>query len=138
LGEFFALAASLEHLSDTTGNKQALVLAQTLDRATGTFLEEDRSPGRKIGMIDNRGSHFYLALYWAQELAKQTDDAALAATFAPVAEALTAGEEQIVAELIDVQGKHAEIGGYYYPNVELVNKVMRPSTTLNAVIDGIN
>ena len=138
LGEFFALAASLEHLSDTTGNKQALVLAQTLDRATGTFLEEDRSPGRKIGMIDNRGSHFFLALYWAQELAKQTDDAPLAATFAPVAEALTAGEEQIVAELIAVQGKHAEIGGYYYPDVELVNKVMRPSATLNAVIDAIH
>jgi isocitrate dehydrogenase len=137
LGEFFALAASLEHLSDTTGNKEALVLANTLDRATGTFLEEDRSPGRKIGMIDNRGSHFYLAMYWAQELAQQTDDAALAAAFAPVAEALSSGEEKIVAELIAVQGKHAEIGGYYYPNVDLVNKVMRPSATFNAVIDGI-
>jgi isocitrate dehydrogenase len=138
LGEFFALAASLEHLSDTTGNKKALVLANTLDRATGTFLEEDRSPGRKVGTIDNRGSHFYLALYWAQELAKQSDDAALASIFAPIADALAKGESKIVAELIAVQGKPADIGGYYRPNVELVNKVMRPSATFNAVIDAIH
>jgi isocitrate dehydrogenase len=137
LGEFFALAASLEHFSITTGNAQAQILADTLDRATGTFLEEDRSPGRKVGMIDNRGSHFYLGLYWAQELAKQTDDAALAATFAPVAEALAANEKQIVDELIAVEGKHAEIGGYYRPNVDLVNAVMRPSATLNGIIDAI-
>ena len=137
LGEFFALAASLEHLATTTGNKQAQILADTLDRATGTFLEEDRSPGRKIGMIDNRGSHFYLGLYWAQELAKQSDDAALAAKFAPVAEALAASEKQIVEELIAVQGKHAEIGGYYRPNVDLVNSIMRPSVTLNGIIDSV-
>ncbi len=137
LGEFFALAASLEHFSITTGNGQAKVLADTLDRATGTFLEEDRSPGRKIGMIDNRGSHFYLGLYWAQELAAQSDDAALAATFAPVAAALAADEKQIVEELIAVQGKPADIGGYYRPNVDKVNAVMRPSATLNGVIDAI-
>ena len=137
LGEFFALAASLEHFSITTGNTQAKVLADTLDRATGTFLEEDRSPGRKIGMIDNRGSHFYLGLYWAQELASQSDDAALAATFAPIAAALAADEKKIVEELVAVQGKPADIGGYYRPNVDKVNAVMRPSATLNAVIDSI-
>ncbi|BAV00082.1 monomeric isocitrate dehydrogenase [Aurantimicrobium minutum] len=138
LGEFFALAASLEHLADTTGNTQAKVLADTLDRATGTFLEEDRSPGRKVGTIDNRGSHYYLGLYWAQELAKQTEDAALAARFAPVAEALASQEEQIVGELIAVQGKPVNIGGYYRPKTELVDQVMRPSVTLNGVIDSIN
>ena len=138
LGEFFALAASLEHLSDTTGNKKALVLSSTLDRATGTFLEEDRSPGRKVGTIDNRGSHYYLALYWAQELATQTDDAELAAIFAPIAEALASQEETIVAELIAVQGKPADIGGYYKPDADKIVKVMRPSATLNKVIDSIN
>ena len=138
LGEFFALAASLEHLSDTTGNKKALVLSTTLDRATGTFLEEDRSPGRKVGTIDNRGSHFYLGLYWAQELATQTDDAELAAIFAPIAEALASQEETIVAELIAVQGKPADIGGYYKPDAVKIEKVMRPSATLNKVIDSIN
>ena len=138
LGEFFALAASLEHLSDTTGNKKALVLSSTLDRATGTFLEEDRSPGRKVRTIDNRGSHYYLALYWAQELATQTDDAELAAIFAPIAEALASQEETIVAELIAVQGKPADIGGYYKPDADKIVKVMRPSATLNKVIDSIN
>ena len=137
LGEFFALAASLEHFAQTTGNAKAQVLADTLDRATGSFLENDRSPGRKLGTIDNRGSHFYLAMYWAQELAGQSDDAELAAAFAPVAAALTAGEEQIVAELIAVQGSPVDLGGYYRPNVERVTAVMRPSATLNAVIDGI-
>ncbi|WP_295788890.1 NADP-dependent isocitrate dehydrogenase [uncultured Microbacterium sp.] len=137
LGEFFALAASLEHLADTTGNDRARVLAQTLDAATGTFLENDKSPGRALGTIDNRGSHFYLALYWAQELAQQTTDADLAAVFAPVAEKLAAEEQTIVAELNAVQGHHAEIGGYYRPNTELVEKVMRPSATLNAVVDAL-
>ncbi|MDR6690334.1 isocitrate dehydrogenase [Microbacterium sp. 1154] len=137
LGEFFALAASLEHLADTTGNERARVLAQTLDAATGTFLENDKSPGRALGTIDNRGSHFYLALYWAQELAQQSTDADLAAVFAPVAEKLAASEETIVAELNAVQGHHAEIGGYYRPNTELVEKVMRPSATLNAVVDAL-
>ncbi|WP_144829143.1 NADP-dependent isocitrate dehydrogenase [Microbacterium sp. BH-3-3-3] len=137
LGEFFALAASLEHLADTTGNERARVLAQTLDAATGTFLENDKSPGRALGTIDNRGSHFYLALYWAQELAKQSTDADLAQVFAPVAEKLAAEEQTIVAELNAVQGHHAEIGGYYRPNAELVEKVMRPSVTLNAVVDAL-
>ena len=137
LGEFFALAASLEHLADTTGNDRARVLAQTLDAATGTFLENDKSPGRALGTIDNRGSHFYLALYWAQELAKQSTDADLAQVFAPVAEKLAAEEQTIVGELNAVQGHHAEIGGYYRPNTELVEKVMRPSATLNAVVDAL-
>ena len=138
LGEFFALAASFEHLAQTTGNAQAQVLADTLDRATGTFLEEDRSPGRKVGTIDNSGSHYYLALYWAQELAAQSSDAALAAIFAPVADALSSHEEKIVAELIAVQGKPADIGGYYKPDAAKIEKIMRPSATLNAVIDSLN
>ena len=138
LGEFFALAASFEHLADTTGNVKAQVLADTLDAATGTFLENDKSPGRALGTIDNRGSHFYLALYWAQELAGQQADPELAAAFAPVAEALAASEEQIVAELVAVQGTPAEIGGYYRPNSELVEAVMRPSATFNGVIDGLS
>lgn len=137
LGEFFALAASFEHLAGYTGNPHAKVLADTLDAATGTFLEEDKSPGRALGTIDNRGSHFYLATYWAQELARQTVDAELAAAFAPVAEALTSNEETIVAELVAVQGSPAEIGGYYRPNPALVEKVMRPSATLNGIIDGL-
>ena len=137
LGEFFALAASLEHLADFTGNVKAQVLADTLDAATGTFLENDKSPGRALGTIDNRGSHFYLALYWAQELAKQQADPELAAAFAPVAEALAAAEEQIVEELVAVQGSPVDIGGYYRPDAELVTGVMRPSATFNAVIDGL-
>jgi isocitrate dehydrogenase len=137
LGEFFALAASLEHLAVTTSNPRAQVLADTLDRATGTFLEQDRSPGRKIGMIDNRGSHFYLGLYWAQELAAQTDDATLAATFAPVATALSAGEKQIVAELAAVQGTPVDIGGYYRPDAQKVEKVMRPSASFNAIVSAL-
>lgn len=137
LGEFFALAASLEHLADTTGNERARVLAQTLDAATGTFLENDKSPGRALGTIDNRGSHFYLALYWAQELAQQSTDADLAAVFAPVAEKLEASEQTIVSELNAVQGNHAEIGGYYRPDAALVEKIMRPSATLNTVVDGL-
>ncbi|WOF24298.1 NADP-dependent isocitrate dehydrogenase [Microbacterium betulae] len=137
LGEFFALAASLEHLAQTTGNAQAQVLADTLDAATGTFLDEDRSPGRKLGTIDNRGSHFYLALYWARELATQTEDAALAAAFAPLAERLAADERTIVDELVAVQGKPADIGGYYRPDAAKATAVMRPSATLNAAIDAL-
>jgi isocitrate dehydrogenase len=137
LGEFFALAASLEHFSQTTGNAKALVLANTLDRATGTFLEEDRSPGRKLGMIDNRGSHFYLGLYWAQELATQNEDAQLAAAFAPIAAALAENEEKIVGEMVAVQGKPVDIGGYYRPDVKLVDQVMRPSATLNGIISSL-
>jgi isocitrate dehydrogenase len=137
LGEFFALAASLEHLATTTNNSKAQVLADTLDRATGTFLEQDRSPGRKIGTIDNRGSHFYLGLYWAQELAGQTQDAELAAKFAQVAKTLTDAEAKIVEELVAVQGKPVEIGGYYLPNIDLVTKAMRPSATFNQAIDSL-
>ncbi|WP_345801721.1 NADP-dependent isocitrate dehydrogenase [Microbacterium sp. AZCO] len=135
LGEFFALAASLEHLADFTGNVKAQVLADTLDAATGTFLENDKSPGRALGTIDNRGSHFYLALYWVQELAKQQADPELAAVFAPIAEALAAQEQTIVDELLAVQGSPVDIGGYYHPDAELVTAVMRPSATFNEVID---
>ena len=134
LGEFFALAASLDHLATVTGNAKAKVLADTLDRATGTFLEEDRSPGRKIGTIDNRGSHFYLGLYWAQELAGQTVDVELAEKFASLANALTSAEAKIVEELIAVQGKPVSVGGYYRPNAEQVEKAMRPSATLNQAL----
>lgn len=135
LGEFFALAASLEHLATTTGNAKAQVLADTLDAATGTFLENDKSPGRALGTIDNRGSHFYLALYWVQELAAQTSDPELAALFAPVAESLAANEQAIVAELLAVQGSPVDIGGYYHPDEKLVEAVMRPSRTLNEIVD---
>lgn len=138
LGEFFALAASLEHLATTTGNVRAQVLADTLDAATGTFLENDKSPGRALGTIDNRGSHFYLTLYWAQELAAQQADPALAGAFAPVAEALAANEEKIVSELNSVQGSPAQIGGYYRPDAQLVEAVMRPSQTFNTIIDSIS
>ncbi len=134
LGEFFALAASFEHLATTTGNTRAQVLADTLDRATGTFLNEDKSPTRRLGGIDNRGSHFYLALYWAQELAAQTEDAELAKAFAPFAEKLAADEGKIVDELIAVQGSPAEIGGYYQPDPARAAAVMRPSATLNEAL----
>ncbi len=131
LGEFFALAASFEHLATTRGNARAQVLADTLDRATGTFLNEDKSPTRRLGGIDNRGSHFYLALYWAQELSRQTDDAELAAAFAPLAQKLGEQEQTIVDELIAVQGSPADIGGYYRPDPAKADAVMRPSKTLN-------
>ncbi|MFE9664174.1 NADP-dependent isocitrate dehydrogenase [Streptomyces sp. NPDC005955] len=134
LGEFFALAASFEHLAQTTGNARAQVLADTLDRATATFLNEDKSPTRRVGGIDNRGSHFYLSQYWAQELAKQTDDAELAKAFGPLAETLTAKEQTIVDELIAVQGKPVDIGGYYQPDPVKAAAVMRPSATLNEAI----
>ncbi|MEU5808683.1 NADP-dependent isocitrate dehydrogenase [Streptomyces sp. NPDC047718] len=134
LGEFFALAASFEHLATTTGNARAQVLADTLDRATGTFLNEDKSPTRRVGGIDNRGSHFYLAMYWAQELAKQTDDAELAAAFGPLAKSLTEAEQTIVGELVAVQGSPAEIGGYYQPDPAKAASVMRPSATFNQAI----
>ncbi|MEV8156244.1 NADP-dependent isocitrate dehydrogenase [Streptomyces fradiae] len=129
LGEFLALAVSFEHLSQVTGNARAKVLADTLDRATATFLNEDKSPTRRVGGIDNRGSHFYLALYWAQELARQTDDAALAEAFGPLAKTLTEQEGAIVEELNAVQGEPADIGGYYQPDPEKAAAVMRPSRT---------
>ncbi|TCC56458.1 NADP-dependent isocitrate dehydrogenase [Kribbella pittospori] len=131
LGEFFALAASFEHLAQATGNGRAQILADTLDRATATFLNEDKSPTRRVGGIDNRGSHFYLSLYWAQELAKQTDDADLAKAFGPLAEVLTASEQTIVDELIAVQGSPVDLGGYYQPDPAKAAAVMRPSKTWN-------
>ena len=134
LGEFLALAVSFEHLAAATGNARARVLAETLDRATGTLLDEDRSPARRIGSIDNRGSHFYLALYWAQELARQDADAELGAAFAPLAEALAAQEQTIAAELIAVQGSPVDIGGYYRPDDALASAVMRPSATFNEAL----
>jgi isocitrate dehydrogenase len=134
LGEFFALAPSLEQIATATGNRRAKILADTLDRATGTFLDEDRSPGRKLGTIDNRGSHYYLALYWAEELAAQTDDTDLAAAFAPVAAALRGGEQAIVAELLAVQGSSVDLGGYYHPDQAKVAAAMRPSATLNQAL----
>ncbi|MGE8190943.1 NADP-dependent isocitrate dehydrogenase [Pseudomonas sp. NPDC086278] len=134
LGEFLALAASLEHLGVTYNNPKALVLAKTLDQATGQFLDNNKSPSRKVGNIDNRGSHFYLALYWAQALAAQTEDAALQAQFGQLAKTLTENEATIVAELNAVQGKPVDIGGYYHANAELISKAMRPSNTFNAAI----
>ena len=138
LGEFLALAASFEHLAQTEGNARAGILASTLDRATGTFLDNDKSPTRKLGGIDNRGSHYYLALYWAQELAAQTDDAELAAVFGPVATALADGEATIVGELLAVQGQPADIGGYYRPDDAKTTAVMRPSQTFNEIIDSLS
>ncbi len=135
LGEFLALAASLEHLSNTMSNAKASVLAATLDKATGQLLDNNKSPSRKIGGLDNRGSHFYVALYWAQALAAQTDDAELAAAFAPVAKTLTENETKIVEELNGVQGQSVEIGGYYKPSDELASDVMRPSATLNQTLN---
>ena len=134
LGEFLALAVSFEHLAQTTGNARAQILADTLDRATGTFLNEDKSPSRRLGGIDNRGSHFYLALYWAQELAGQTEDAKLAEAFAPLAKTLAEQESTIVAELIAVQGSPADIGGYYQPDPAKAAAVMRPSATFNEAL----
>ncbi|MFF1697831.1 NADP-dependent isocitrate dehydrogenase [Streptomyces sp. NPDC058257] len=135
LGEFLALASSFEHLAQTTNNASAQVLADTLDRATATFLEKDKSPTRRIGGIDNRGSHFYLATYWAQELAKQTADAELAKEFAPLAKTLVEQEQTIVDELNAVQGSPADIGGYYQPDPAKAASVMRPSATLNKALD---
>lgn len=137
LGEFLALAVSFEHLATTTGNARAQVLADTLDRATGTFLLENKSPSRRAGELDNRGSHYYLARYWAEELAKQADDADLAAAFSSVANELSAKEETIVGELAEVQGSPVDIGGYYRPDDAKASAVMRPSATLNKVIGSL-
>ena len=134
LGEFFALAPSFEHVAETFGNAKAKVLADTLDAATGKFLENDKSPGRKLGSIDNRGSHFYLAMYWAQALAAQTQDAELKALFTPIAAELTANEQKIVAELAAVQGKPTDVGGYYLPDDVKANAALRPSETFNQIL----
>jgi isocitrate dehydrogenase len=138
LGEFLALGVSYEHLGQVFNNQKALVLSETLDEATEKFLENDKSPARKIGQIDNRGSHFYLAFYWAQALAKQTKDAELKAIFTPIAEELTINDPKINEELIAAQGKAQNIGGYYHPNFELTEKAMRPSTTFNTILAKLN
>ena len=134
LGEFLALCASLEHLGQTSQNADVLILAETLDEANGKILEFNRSPARRVGEIDNRGSHFYLALYWAQALAARDNSSALAARFKPLAETLAANEAKIAAELIAAQGKPVDTGGYYLPDPVKTSAAMRPSTTLNAAI----
>ena len=138
LGEFLALGVSYEHLGNVFNNPKALVLSETLDKATELFLQNDKSPARKIGSIDNRGSHFYLALYWANALANQNKDAELKATFTPIAADLNANEVKINEELIAAQGKPQAIGGYYHPNFEATDKAMRPSITLNTILDKLN
>jgi isocitrate dehydrogenase len=138
LGEFLALAASLEHLSEVSSNPKAKVLADALDTATGRFLHEDKSPSRKAGELDNRGSHFYLAMYWAEALATQATDKQLQAAFTAVADALTRNEGKIVKELNEVQGVPVAIGGYFRPVSELASKAMRPSATLNQALALIN
>lgn len=137
LGEFLALAVSLEHLANQYNNPKAQVLANTLDKATGLFLENNKSPSRKVGELDNRGSHFYLAMYWAQELAKQNDDSGLQARFEKVAANLLANEQVISDELNSVQGHSVDIGGYYQPNAELASQAMRPSQTLNQLLESL-
>ncbi len=138
LGEFLALAVSFEHLATTTGNKRAQILADTLDQATGRLLDTDKSPARKLGSIDNRGSHVYLARYWAEALAAQGDDPELAAAFAPLAERLVREQDVIDGELLAVQGQPADIGGYYAPDVEKATQVMRPSPTFNAALASLH
>jgi isocitrate dehydrogenase len=137
LGEFLALAVSIEDLGTKTGNSKALVVAEALDRANGQILDNDKSPQRKVGELDNRGSHFYLAMYWARALADQTQDAELRARFGRVAAELEGNEAKIVGELNGVQGKPVQVGGYYHPDPAQVTRAMRPSATLNAIIDGI-
>jgi isocitrate dehydrogenase len=137
LGEFLALAVSLEDLGAKEGNEKAKILAKTLDAATGKLLENNKNPSRKTGELDNRGSQFYLAMYWAQELAAQTEDKQLAEHFAPLAKALAEGEDAIVGEFNEVQGESVDIGGYYYPDTEKIVKVMRPSKTFNAALESV-
>jgi isocitrate dehydrogenase len=135
LGEFLALAVSLEHFGEVNNNAKAKILGETLDDATDKLLENQKGPSRKSGELDNRGSHFYLAMYWAQELANQTKDASLKAEFTPIAKQLSDNESKIVSEFNDVQGKPVNIGGYYEPNEALINQVMRPSKTFNAILE---
>jgi isocitrate dehydrogenase len=137
LGEFLALAASLEHVAVTTGNKKAQVLADTLDAATGKFLDTNKSPSRRVGELDNRGSHFYLAMYWAQAVAEQSVDSELQASFTGVAQALTKQEDKIVAELNTAQGPAVDINGYYFADTQLAEKAMRPSKTLNTILSAL-
>jgi isocitrate dehydrogenase len=135
LGEFLALAVSFEDLGIKYNNNKSKILAKTLDAATGQLLDHNKNPSPKTGQLDNRGSQFYLALYWAQELAAQTEDKDLAAKFAPLAKALTENEKKIVDELGSVQGKPVDIGGYYLPDMKKVSAIMRPSATFNAAMD---
>ena len=135
LGEFLALAVSFEHLGNATGNRTAITLSSALDKATGRLLDEGKSPSRKVNELDNRGSHFYIALWWAEAMAQQTDDPALAELFAPLAKELADQQEEMLQDLIDCQGSGMDIGGYYYPDPELAEKAMRPSATLNEIID---
>jgi isocitrate dehydrogenase len=137
LGEFLALAASFEHLAQSTGNSPAQILADTLDRATARFLDENRSPSRRVGEIDTRGSHFYLALFWAEELASQSQDSELAAAFSPLARGLRENESTIAGELLAVQGAPTDLGGYYRPDVAKAEAVMRPSKTFNGILAGL-
>jgi isocitrate dehydrogenase len=137
LGEFSALSASLEHLGATFGNARAALLAETLDTAIGKFLDNNKSPARRVGEIDNRGSHFYLALYWAEALAAQSKDKELQVRFAAVARQLSDNEATINRELIAAQGKPVDMGGYYHPDVAKTTKAMRPSATFNAIIDAL-
>ncbi|WP_286876478.1 NADP-dependent isocitrate dehydrogenase, partial [Marinimicrobium sp. UBA4509] len=137
LGEFLAMVESLRHFGKVTGNAKAKVLADALDKANADFLENNKSPSRKTGELDNRGSHFYLALYWAEALAAQSDDAELKQRFTELAKTLRAEEDKIVAELNGVQGKPVDIGGYYRPVTRKVSDVMRPSATLNAALDAL-
>jgi isocitrate dehydrogenase len=134
LGEFLALAVSLEDIADKTGNTKVKILARTLDEATGTLLDNNKSPSPRTGEIDNRGSQFYLAMYWAQALAAQTEDKELQAYFGPLAKSLAANEQKIVDELKAAQGKPADIGGYYFADPEKCKAIMRPSTTFNAAL----
>jgi isocitrate dehydrogenase len=137
LGEFLALGVSLEHMATNGGNQRAQVLAEALDVATERFLDENKSPSRKVNELDNRGSHFYLSLYWSQELAKQDKDADLQSYFGDVAEKMTQNEEKIVSELNEVQGRKIDLGGYFHTDPEKVEKVMRPSQTLNEIINSL-
>jgi isocitrate dehydrogenase len=137
LGEFLALAVSFEHLAQTTDNARAQILADTLDRATGRFLNENKSPSRKVGEIDNRGSHFYLALFWAEELASQSEDPELAAAYDEVATSLRESEAAVNDELLGVQGSPVDIGGYYRPDDALADAVMRPSKVLNDIVTAL-
>ena len=137
LGEFCALVASFEHLGEVFKNDSAKLLAETLDQAIGQHLENSRAPSRRVNELDTRGSHFYLALYWAEALAKQTQDAEIQARFTDVAKQLADNEDKIVQELNDAQGQTVDIGGYFHPNQEMSAKAMRPSATLNAIVDAI-
>src|SRR5262249_22324543 len=137
LGEFSALAASFEHIAGAFGNERAALLAETLDQAIGKFLDNNKSPARKVGQIDNRGSQFYLALYWAEALAARTEDAELRARFGGVAQKLGENAAKIDAELLAAQGKPVDMGGYYHPDLAKVERAMRPSPTLNAIIDAM-